>query len=122
MHRTTNQFIVHFSLHQKPTDTTTLIPHLEFFQAQYGCLPEIVTADAGYGCEENYARQEAQQIQGYVKYNYFHKEQTGRSKRKTTLLDPATLNYDEKAVRYICPMGQSMEKALRKAQRNGYRL
>lgn len=107
---TRNQFIVHFSLHQKPTDTTTLIPHLESFQAQYGCLPEIVTADAGYGCEENYAWLEAQQIQGYIKYNYFHKEQTGRRKPKATLLDPATLHYDENADCYICPMGQTMEK------------
>jgi hypothetical protein len=107
---TRNQFIVHFSLHQKPTDTTTLIPHLESFQAQYGCLPEMVTADAGYGCEENYAWLEARQIQGYVKYNYFHKEQTGRRKPKATLLDPASLHYDENADCSICPMGQSMEK------------
>jgi len=77
---TRNQFIVHFSLHQKPTDTTTLIPHLESFQVQYGCLPEIVTADAGYGREENYAWLEAQQIQGYGQGHLFP-QRTDRSEQ-----------------------------------------
>ena len=68
---TSNQCIVHFSLHQQSTDTTTLIPHFDSFKTLYDRLPEAITADAGYGSEENYAWLEAQQIRGYVKYDYF---------------------------------------------------
>ena len=106
---TRNQFIVHFSLHQNPTDTTTLIPHFESFKTSYGCLPETITADAGYGSEENYVWLENQQIQGYVKYNYFHKDQRKASRKKPLQLDPNTLHYDDQGDRYICPMGQVME-------------
>jgi hypothetical protein len=72
-------------------------------------LPTIITADSGYGSEENYVWLERQDIQGYVKYNYFHKEQREASKQKPKLLDPNTLHYDEQADRYICPMGQDMK-------------
>jgi transposase len=107
---TQKQFIIHFSLHQNATDTTTLIPHLKSFKAEYGRLPETVTADAGYGSEENYVWLEGEQIEGYVKYNYFHKEQREASKKKPKLLDSETLFYDKKSDRYICPMGQEMKK------------
>ena len=108
---THNQCILHFSLHQNPTDTTTLIPHLESFSALYGFLPTTITADAGYGSEENYVWLEAKNIEGYVKYNYFHKEQREASKQKPKLLDPNTLHYDAYGDRYICPMGQEMTLA-----------
>lgn len=100
---------MHFSLHPSATDTTTLIPHFESFEALYDCLPTIITADSGYGSEENYVWLERQDIQGYVKYNYFHKEQREASKQRPRLLDPNTLHYDEQADRYICPMGQDMK-------------
>ena len=35
-----------------------------------------VCADAGYGSEENYEFMERFGISAYVKYNYFHMEQT----------------------------------------------
>ena len=108
---TSNQFIVHFSLHQQSTDTTTLIPHFTSFKTLYGRLPEAITADAGYGSEENYVWLEAQQMRGYVKYNYFHKERRKSSKQQQKLLDPQTLHYDEQADRYICPTGQEMKRA-----------
>lgn len=107
---TSNQCIVHFSLHQQSTDTTTLIPHFDSFKTLYGRLPEAITADAGYGSEENYVWLEAQQIRGYVKYNYFHKEQHKSSKQQPALLNPDTLAYDEQADRYLCPAGQEMKR------------
>lgn len=51
---TENQFIVGYSLHQRPTDTRCLKPHLEKVKAVLGKLPGTVIADAGYGGEENY--------------------------------------------------------------------
>ena len=79
---TSNQFILHYSTHANPTDTKTLIPHLESFQSNYGKLPQEVVADAGYGSEENYQYMATQKLKGYVKYNYFDKD--SKSKCVTT--------------------------------------
>lgn len=47
-----NQFIVNYTIHHNPTDTTTLKAHLEQHQNSFGRAPEVITADAGYGSEE----------------------------------------------------------------------
>ena len=52
---TNNQFIVNYTLAQTTADTTTLIDHVDEFIESYGQAPEKLTADAGYGSEENYA-------------------------------------------------------------------
>ena len=62
---TNNQYIASYSIHQRATDTTTLIPHLEQHISDYG-KPANVTADAGYGSEENYRWLERKRITGYV--------------------------------------------------------
>jgi transposase len=55
---TENRIIVNYTLHQNPTDTKTLQPHLENFKETYGeeVFKELedITADAGYGSDENY--------------------------------------------------------------------
>ncbi len=51
---TSDQFIVNYTLHQSPGDMLMLKPHLESFKKLYGKYPENVTADAGYGSQENY--------------------------------------------------------------------
>jgi transposase len=71
---TENQFIIGYSLHQRPTDTRCLIPHLEKVKANLGELPKTIIADAGYGGEENYAYLEKEEREALVKYNTFHKE------------------------------------------------
>ncbi len=100
---TNNQYIVNYSLHQNPTDTTTLESHVESFKALYNQLPEAVVADAGYGSEENYTIMQDAEIQAYIKYNYFDKDQ---HKRKNTLND--NLYYNKAKDCYYCPMGQKM--------------
>ena len=52
---TSNQYMVFLSLHQTTNDTTTLIPHLDGYHQLYGHMPQAVTADAGYGSNENYS-------------------------------------------------------------------
>ncbi len=71
---TSNQFILHYSTHQHPTDFKTLIPHLEGFKAAYNKLPKELVADAGYGSQENYLFLQGQNVEAYVKYNYFDKD------------------------------------------------
>ncbi|SEN69439.1 Transposase DDE domain-containing protein [Paenibacillus sophorae] len=63
---TENQFIVGYSVHQRPTDTRCLIPHLKQLQKRLGQLPKTVVADAGYGGEENYAYLEEENCEALV--------------------------------------------------------
>ena len=77
-----NQYIVNYSLHPTTADTTTLKEHTGIYQQQYGHLPETITADAGYGSEENYQYLKQNNIEDYVKYNYFDKEQTSKPDQK----------------------------------------
>ena len=109
---TNNQFIVNYSVHQTAGDTTTLIDHLHNFQTNYGCMPEQVTADAGYGSEENYKFAEDNGIEAFIKYNYFHKEQ--KRKFKEDIKQVENLHYNEEKDCYYCPMGQPMQKIFAK--------
>jgi transposase len=108
---TNRQFVVNYTLHQKPTDTTTLKPHMEEYRKLYGRYPHNITADAGYGSEENYTYLKKNKVDAFVKYSLFHKEQREAKKRKKTygLLD--NLHYDRENDRYVCPMGQPMERS-----------
>jgi len=104
-----NQFITNYTLEQTTTDTTTLIKHVNEHIASFGSSPEVITADAGYGSEENYQDLENKGIEAYVKYNYFHKEQkeakTGRTKYPFAA---DKLYYNTETDTYYCPMGQAM--------------
>ena len=105
---TENQFITHASIHQTAGDSTTLLSHLEGFKESYQKQSSEVVADAGYGSEENYEDLEKQQIKGYIKYNYFHKEQKRKSKNNPFLTQ--NLYYNSQEDFYVCPMGQRLEK------------
>ncbi|HCY01397.1 MAG TPA: IS1182 family transposase, partial [Bacteroidales bacterium] len=50
---TENQIILHYTIHQKANDIHTLKPHMDSFEHLYELTPEVLTADAGYGSEEN---------------------------------------------------------------------
>lgn len=114
-------FCVNYSLHQKPTDTTTLIPHINQYQQLYGSYPKSITADAGYGSHENYQFLQNNSIEGYVKYNTFDKEQ----KRKATYkkgFKSDELYYNKEQDCYYCPMGQRMQyiSTSTRTTENGY--
>jgi len=114
---TENQFILGYSIHQKPTDTTTLIPHLEKLKIKYGKLPENIIADAGYGSEENYTYLKNEKLGVYVKYNYFHMEAKRKFRKNSFLRD--NLAYDKKTDSFTCPVGQKLrfiEKKVRKTE------
>ena len=51
---TENQFITNYSLHQRPGDPATFIPHIGQFKQLFNCQSEIIVADSGYGSEQNY--------------------------------------------------------------------
>lgn len=117
---TENQFITYASIHQTPGDTTTLKSHLTSFEESYNKQSKEVVADAGYGSEENYEMLEKNEVEAYVKYNYFHKEQKRKVKNDPFLVQNLFYNADQDF--YVCPMGQRMENVGqgKRKSRNGY--
>jgi len=108
---TSDQYIVNYDIYHNPTDTLTLPHHLDQYKELYGDSPEVAVADAGYGSEENYEYLESEEIEAFVKYNYFHKEQKAKEKIKPKeAFRPQHLYYDEKGDYFVCPMGQKMIK------------
>lgn len=103
---TENQFITHFGIYQNPGDTRTFIDYLKYFNERFNKQSSQVVADAGYGSEENYQYLEQENIEHYVKFNYFHMEQ-----KKAFKLDPRrveNMHYNKTDDYFICPMGQQM--------------
>lgn len=117
---TENQYITHVSIHQTPGDTTTLKTHLDGFEEMYSKQSQEIVADAGYGSEENYEMLESKEVEAYVKYNYFHKEQKKKVKNNPFLAQ--NLFYNQKGDFYVCPMGQRMENIgqSKRISSNGY--
>ena len=77
---TSNQFIVNYTIHPNPTDTTTLTAHLRAARKQVMAkTPDVLIADAGYGSEENYTLLEKSKTIAFVKYGMFDKEQNEKS-------------------------------------------
>lgn len=104
---TNKQLIGNYSIHQDTTDTKTLKPHLLSFHKQFKCMPQEVTADAGYGSEENFEFMESNKVEAFVKYNYFDNEQHDKGASKGEFHSD-NLYYNETLNCYYCPMGQPM--------------
>src|SRR5690606_35572891 len=105
---TSNQFIVNYTIHPNPTDTLTLKSHLQQHEASFKSTPKTLTADAGYGSEENYTLLEQKQVESFVKSNMFDKQQDETYNKKYPFA-ANKLFYNEQQDVYICPMGQKME-------------
>lgn len=103
---TENQFIVGYSLHQRPTDTRCLKPHLDKVAAALNRRPKTVIADAGYGGEENYEYLQDQQMEAIVKYSTYHKEKSKRWKNDISKID--NWDYDEKTDTWTCAAGEKL--------------
>jgi transposase len=140
---TEGQFVIGFSLHQRAGDTTCLIPHLEGVKASLQaigqrkpeilpqqdnhphCLPHNISADAGYGSEENYAYFADHHLENYVKYNTFHREQQHHRKPeliRKALFRTENLPYDAEKDVFTCPANQHLTYRSTSHERtaNGY--
>lgn len=104
---TNNQYIASYSIHQKTTDTTTLKSHLTQHIKSLGIRPSSVTADAGYGSEENYQWLKNKGITAYVKDRDFDRNQKakkGKNKKANQFI------YNKETDKVICPGGYQMRK------------
>lgn len=117
---TEDQFITHYGIYQNPNDTRTFPDYLNRFKEHYNKQSAEIVADAGYGSEENYEYLKNENIEGYVKFNYFHKEQ-----KRAFKLDPEkveNLHYNTEGDYFVCPMGQHMTfvSEFKKSNSSGY--
>jgi hypothetical protein len=118
---TENQFITHFDFFSNPTDTLTMVPFFEGWQERYSDTPQAAVADAGYGSEENYEFMENNDIEAYVKYNYFHAEQKKKFRENGFIAQ--NLYYNAQDDYFVCPMGQHLENKgmTTKTNEHGYK-
>ncbi len=119
---TNNQFITNYGLAQTTADTTTLKSFINDYIDNYKEIPESVTADAGYGSEENYVHLEKKGIEAFVKYNYFNKEQKNTRKPKDIFL-ANNLDYNKEEDCYYCPIGKKMKHldTIERITKNGFK-
>ncbi len=103
---TENQFIVGYSLHQRPTDTRCLKPHLDKVKHALGKVPQTIIADAGYGGEENYAYLEELKVDALVKYSTYHREKSKSWSKDISKIDNWT--YDETEDTWTCAAGRKL--------------
>ncbi|WCK56498.1 IS1182 family transposase [Aneurinibacillus sp. Ricciae_BoGa-3] len=102
---TENQFILFYTIHQRPTDTRCFIPHLEKLTSSSLPMPKTVIADAGYGSEENYlyaiGEEKEPRFDFLIPYGTYLKEKTRKAKKD--IKNVMNWSYDEKDDCFICP-------------------
>ncbi|BAQ10201.1 transposase [Bacillus sp. OxB-1] len=107
---TENQFVLFYTIHQRPTDTRCFIPHLEKLAASSLPMPKTVTADAGYGSEENYlyavGEEKEPRFDFLIPYGTYVKEQTRKYKNDNK--NVKNWEYEEQDDRFICPNGRKV--------------
>lgn len=118
---TNNQYIASYSIHQNATDTNTLIDHLDQHIQQFRQKPNNVTADAGYGSEQNYQWLEDKRITAYVKHTQFDRHQNRKLRNKNPYATNKLI-YDEHKDQYLCPVGKPMKNigSYKSRTRNGH--
>ena len=97
-----DQFITGFSVHQNSNDATCFKDHIQ----QLYFKPQTITADSIFGTEQNYQLLESEDIESYLKFPLFHKEQTKEYKDNKFLRE--NFSYDESKDTYTCPDGRSL--------------
>lgn len=104
---TQNQFILNAEILQDRNDNAALKPMIDSLNNSTAHIPTNVCADSGYGNEETYEFLENNNINNYVKYTYFHKEQKKQYRENKFLV--GNFNYDEDNDEYICPADKRLK-------------
>lgn len=122
---TENQFVLFYSIHQRPTDTRCLIPHLESYRETNLPMPKRIVADAGYGSEENYRylveeADDKPKAEFVIPYGTYINEQ--KRSFKNNRFNAKNWEYVEEADLFICPNGRKVhfKKYQQKKNRSGF--
>lgn len=97
-----NQFVTAITTHQNSNDAACFKEHLESFKFN----PESLIADSIFGTEENYQLLEGAQINSFMKYPTFHRDQT--KKFKEDIFRKENFRYDPLTDTYTCPNSQQL--------------
>lgn len=115
------QFITGISVHQNTNDGLCFKDHLEKVLPQQPFKPQNIIADSIFGTEQNYELLAHHEIENYMKFPIYHKEQT-RTFQKNAFLKE-NFPYDVLTDSYQCPAGKRLEfrhKHKQTHKRTGY--
>ena len=117
---TENQFIANFGIYHYRNDTRALKPLLRLNQSRYAQTPQWVIADSIYGTEENYTFLEENEIEAFVKYHYYNKDQQPKYKNNPFWVN--NLQYNEKENYFLCPKGEHLNfiEKINKTSESGF--
>jgi len=97
-----NQFVTAITTHQNSNDGACFKEHVESFLFN----PESLTADSIFGTEENYQLLEGAEIDSFMKYPTFHRDET--KKFKKDIFTKENFQYDPLTDTYTCPNSQPL--------------
>ena len=117
---TENQFILFYTIHQRPTDTRCFKPHIEALKNTSLPFPKNVIADAGYGSEENYLYSLEEEFEALIPYNTFLTEQ--KRSYKKDIRHVSNWAYDEQKDEYNCPNNRKVlfKRYSTRTDKNGF--
>jgi transposase len=117
-----DQFITGVSVHQTTNDGVCFEDHLQQIERQQPCKPDRIIADSIFGTEQNYELLQKNDIESYMKFPFYHKEQTKQYQQNIFLKE--NFPYDHLTDSYECPNGSRLVfKGIRKQthKRTGYK-
>lgn len=76
---TSHGFIVTYLVSQDRSDMYVFARTVDAFHSMYGVRPKRICADSGYGCTENWGYCHDHGIKGFIKYNSWAGERSGRN-------------------------------------------
>lgn len=99
-------FVRNIYISSDGNDLPTYIPFMEKYKQAYGTLPKKTPADAGYGCFDNYSYCKENDIELYMKYSGFYKEDEKTTEKNK--YQKRHLKRDENN-NFVCPAGYTFE-------------
>lgn len=102
---TSDGFIRNIYVSSDCNDITTYIPFMDKYYQAYGKYPEKTPADAGYGSYDNYMYCREHQIELYMKYSGYYKENEKTNKKNQFKISKMR----QEDGTYRCPGGYEFE-------------
>lgn len=116
-----HQYILNYSIHQNANDAMCFKEHMEKFSRLHpNKKPKRINGDSIYGTEENYEYLQDQQIENYLKFPSFHKEQCRKFQQNPYRRE--NFSYDPKQDVFICPNDKKLSPVKHRKQitKTGY--
>src|SRR5262249_29654223 len=98
-----DQFITGVSVHQSTNDGVCFEDHLQQITQQQPYKSDRIIADSIFGTEQNYEFVQTNEIENYMKFPHYHKEQTKGYQQNVFLKE--NFPYDPLTDSYECPNG-----------------